>query len=69
MVDTNEIMAYMGRRNYTKTRLAKEMRVTHPTMRRMLSGKISLDEAERLSRILCIPPEEKARIFFAEKVS
>lgn len=67
MVNTRKIKARMCEQQITQKDLAKAMGLAQPTVNQKLNNirPMDLNEAERLSGLLKISPEEFAEYFFA----
>lgn len=70
MVQTNEIKAQMKRKGMIQNELAKQMDMDPSTLNRKINDtdgeKITIKEVARMCKVLDLPKEQVADIFFAD---
>ena len=70
MVRTNEIKAQMKRKGMIQNDLAKQMEMDPSTLNRKINDtdgeKMTIKEVARMCKVLDLPMEQVADIFFAE---
>lgn len=66
MINTSKIKGRMAEMQITQKDVAKELRIAQPTANQKINNirPMDLEEAEKLSKMLEIPPEEFAIYFF-----
>lgn len=67
MINTNKIKARIVELGKNQGEIAEEMKMAQPTLSQKLNNlrAMDLDEAEKLSKILCIPEDHFCDYFFA----
>lgn len=66
MINTNKIKGRMAELQITQKDVAKSLGLAQPTVNQKINNirPMDLDEAEKLSDLLCIKPEDFAVYFF-----
>lgn len=63
-------MGEMTKKGFNKTQMAKELGITLKTFsNKMKTGKLGVDEAETIARLLRLDNETASKIFFAPAVT